>query len=83
VGINESKTSELTVYPNPSNGEIRLEGITLNTYTINVIDMQGNIVYSENNNTKLDLSTLANGLYFLKVFNENETQSINQISLNK
>lgn len=83
LGVDENKTTELSVYPNPSNGEITLDGITLNDYTVNVIDMQGNIVYSVNNKTKLDLSILANGLYFLKVFNENGVFAINQISLNK
>ena len=83
VGIEESENVELTVYPNPSNGEITLEGLNLTEFTVNVIDLQGKIVYSEKNNTKLNLSNLVNGFYILKVLNDNETYAVKQISLNK
>jgi len=70
--------SSFSVYPNPNKG---LFNVTLNSetpvdYTIELMNVQGQIVYSNviNNVTKyvnaIDVSELAKGVYYLKV-NEN------------
>ena len=77
LGVEELDNLSIEVYPNPSNGQIVLditgdsEGLTLE-----VVDMHGKIVYSEVTGAitsslrkAVDLTNLANGMYFLKLDN--------------
>lgn len=88
VGINESSSSlGLSVYPNPGNGMYTLE-MDLNNYdnvTVEAVDLQGKIVYSKdlsnksNNFQVIDLNSVANGIYFLKVNADNNVDVIKVI----
>jgi hypothetical protein len=76
VGIQENESNMISVTPNPNNGRFSLD---INTgfstlVAINVYNAQGVLVYSEtdvkvngNLHKNLDLTTLAKGLYLLKV----------------
>jgi hypothetical protein len=73
TGISSVTGSELTIYPNPSDGEIK---ITVNNYKqysneqIKVMDMTGKIIEKrkvEGTNTILDLSNLKSGIYLIQV----------------
>jgi hypothetical protein len=66
----------LHVYPNPTTGNINIEFSTLakGNATVTVMDVAGRTVVSQNittvegaNNTQLDLSTVAKGIYMLNV----------------
>jgi Secretion system C-terminal sorting domain len=85
TGINEvAKSDELTsvsVYPNPANDflNIRLENNTSEQTTIEVIDIMGNKISEFQFKTacdsvlkKIDISTLPEGMYFLRVNNHNK-----------
>lgn len=77
LGVEELGDLSIDVYPNPSNGQIVLditgdsEGLMLE-----VMDMNGKRVYSESTGEftsglrkTVDLTNLANGMYFLKLDN--------------
>ena len=79
VGVEESGTFEyLNVYPNPANDNITIELQTNNTQTINIelMTITGEIIISENSvasgkfTRSLDISNLAQGIYFLRITNE-------------
>ncbi|MDF9799678.1 hypothetical protein OKW21_004941 [Catalinimonas alkaloidigena] len=67
---------EVNAYPNPSQGEQKVEFTTnLDKVTVRVIDMQGNewVKYPEvntSNTLQLDLSSLKAGIYILQVSSE-------------
>jgi hypothetical protein len=64
-----SSENGLMIYPNPARDFIYLNGLFL-IKQISIIDMTGQVVYSDNNSSKdytLDISTLAQGLYLLKI----------------
>ena len=84
IGIPESSGGDLGVkiYPNPSEGMFTLfiKKASKNI-DLSISDIQGNIVYTENNSTvtgtiskQLDLTGLAKGIYYVKLISENSIQ---------
>ena len=63
------------IQPNPTNGVITLSvnGVSINA-TVNVIDLQGNVVASralEGNSVTFDLSNIAKGIYVMQIISDN------------
>ncbi|MFN3938970.1 MAG: T9SS type A sorting domain-containing protein, partial [Chitinophagales bacterium] len=73
--------TELSVYPNPTSGIIAIEGVNFSGETrVNVTDVTGQTVYQNtltNNSQVIDLSYLANGLYFMSISNGVKREVIN------
>lgn len=74
IGIEQLDPNlETSVYPNPATEfvilsvpEIQIKGMSYSLY-----DMNGKLIISQNlteNNTKIAISELANGIYFIKLF---------------
>ena len=90
VGINQVSQSNpmaLTVWPNPFSNQVNFMVGNLNSKDatlVNVVDMLGRTVlhfnYSNKSELKetLDLSPLSNGVYFIKVSNDNN-QSVHRV----
>lgn len=75
---------EVEVFPNPANSFVQIKSeIKLSSYSL--FNSIGQIV-SENqvagNQTSIDLNSLANGVYFLKLANENQFKTIKLIKSN-
>ena len=63
----------INIYPNPTRGMVTIETTADVAQRIQLISMEGKVLRdmrSVNNQTQLDLSELANGVYFLKVGSE-------------
>jgi hypothetical protein len=72
TGINtvNSENKATKIYPNPTRGMITIETTAEVAQRIQLISMEGKVLrdmQNANNQTQLDLSELANGVYFLKV----------------
>ncbi len=79
TGIKEIATGNgLSIYPNPTNGEINIELLNPKECTISVYDIMGKLVTIVNRpinstaNFRLDLSDQNNGFYLIKVDLQNE-----------
>ncbi len=79
VGVEENKTSKLNIYPNPtsSNLNIILPNSLSSNSNIELRDLSGRIVYSDNNiigqsNIIINTSSIVSGIYFLTVNNNNQ-----------
>jgi hypothetical protein len=85
LGIDDNKDlNQITVYPNPSNGLVTISGLSnLTNYSVEVIDLQGRIVYAGANQDLLNLEQLDNGIYTLRISTEKGLFAVEQISLNK
>ena len=71
-----------TIYPNPSNGLININDENT-ILKIEVINLLGNIIYSESKNNKnltIDLSSYPREIYFIKTYTKN-TVNTNKIIL--
>jgi len=75
TGINNvvSERNEVIVFPNPTRGQVTIETDGNAVQRIQLLSMEGKLLrdmQTANNQVQLDLSELANGVYFLKVGNE-------------
>lgn len=66
VGIDEAAAEALQVYPNPASSVLNIDVQDLNR--VEVIDVNGRVVMAQDNDPLLQVSTLANGVYYLKVY---------------
>ncbi len=73
--VDEVDAVHMTVYPNPASDfiSVRLAGNT--TANIRMYDLQGRKIYESpiNNQSKIDLTGLANGVYFYQIIRGHET----------
>jgi len=74
TAIDNVQADNLKIYPNPTNGQLRVSGDILDGKDRNIIifDVIGQVVFTSqlsnlSPETTIDISRLANGLYFLKV----------------
>ncbi len=83
--------AEMSIYPNPNQGlfNVTFQNLNGQTGTLNVIDMFGKIITTQsvtiNNNeetVKVNLETLANGIYLIQM-QTNEGQLTKRVIINK
>ena len=70
VGIvGAGSACSIQVYPNPTNGQLRIENYEISMGEIEIIDVVGRVVETHCNASLpiIDISHLENGLYFLKI----------------
>ncbi|MGI6320106.1 MAG: T9SS type A sorting domain-containing protein [Bacteroidales bacterium] len=72
TGIFQESKSNFKLYPNPSKEYIYVDGLQNGErYKISIFDNLGRMVYSaktfNENRAKIDVSTLKNGIWFLKI----------------
>jgi len=71
-----SNNTSVKVYPNPNSGSFVVETEDTGVKEIELIDLSGRVVFSENTenqNFKIDIQNLANGVYRLKVSSDKGT----------
>lgn len=68
--------SMLGIYPNPTQGEVSIETASIQQGVLEVLDMQGKMVYTQNvakqEKVLLDLSTFRKGVYLIRLYNNEE-----------
>ncbi|MDG1428743.1 MAG: T9SS type A sorting domain-containing protein [Crocinitomicaceae bacterium] len=71
VGLDEAEDLNYTVYPNPTEDNIKLQGDFDNDATAAIYDQSGRILMNlpVSNGTSIDLSSFNTGMYLLKVTN--------------
>ena len=77
----EESISSLNVYPNPSNGIINIELDSQNSFSVQVNDIVGKLITQTeiNSNTTLDLQNLDAGIYFINIYNDEESRVVKVI----
>lgn len=68
IGVLESSAPQVTVFPNPTTDYLTVQWKNANNIPYAIFNMEGKRVMegSLSDNSQLEVSTLANGLYFLK-----------------
>lgn len=71
VGIKAIRRGDVSIYPNPVNNDLNLQLQSNAVCQINLMDLQGKQLYSQNASKSLVISTLlfTNGLYILECIN--------------
>jgi len=75
TGISEARAEKIQIFPNPTNGQLRVSGYILDGKDIQIYDVVGQVVFSSHLSnlspeTTIDISHLANGMYFVKLKTE-------------
>ncbi len=81
VGINANvaATTGILVYPNPNTGEFTIELNNGSVKNVDVMDLTGRVIVSNtSSNDKVDfnISTLANGIYYVRIQSNNSVEVI-------
>lgn len=66
VGIESANKVEITVYPNPTQGMIRFDGIDF-AENVRLFDESGKVYVNSQNVDWLDVSALSAGMYFIEI----------------
>lgn len=79
TGLTESAGADFSLYPNPTEGNVKLRFSKADSRIIQVLDMQGRQVYqvqSSNRMVDLDLSGLEKGVYFIQLPQSGKTEKV-------
>jgi hypothetical protein len=75
-GIDDHLLNSITIYPNPANDVVNVQCTMSNVQEVEVIDVYGkviNTIHVTDNPTRINVSGLANGMYFVRVTTEEGT----------
>lgn len=80
LSTSDFEMETVVAYPNPTNGSWNISNKNLSSYSINLYDINGKLIYvteniSERNHT-IDASNLKAGIYVAKIISDNNNQSI-------
>jgi hypothetical protein len=72
---------DFQVYPNPTNGQLNLDNLSVKPFTYKIYDFYGSIICDGEANLltskdQIDLSNYANGLYFIRIRGDGEERII-------
>ena len=70
VGIENHLENSIVLFPNPANDVVNVQCTMYNVQSVEVIDVYGksiNIVHITDNPTRINISDLADGMYFVRV----------------
>jgi len=81
VGIEAISKNQVSVFPNPTNGLVKIKGIDNGTYT--VLDINGSIVANGDlkGRSSVDISNQPSGVYFVNVLTARKTSTVKLIKL--
>jgi len=66
LGIPEDKLAEFSVYPNPTTNFITIRSEN-NITKVEICNQLGQIIFSKSHENEIDISSLQNGIYFVKI----------------
>jgi hypothetical protein len=80
IGESEGELSDITIYPNPTNGQLKIDNGQLKIENVGIFDVMGRMCNVETlratslqSTTTLNLSHLPVGIYFIRIITEHET----------
>jgi hypothetical protein len=83
AGINEQSSDAIAIYPNPSNGILKINLKEKKLKTIFVYNMLGDVLFqtnAANNSTfNIDISQASPGIYFVKALSDNGEVIVNMV----
>jgi hypothetical protein len=74
AGLGNNKLSNVSVYPNPAKDVLNIS-TSATQYEIEVVDMLGRVVITENSKPTINISDLTKGVYFVKVTQNGTTNT--------
>ncbi len=82
---NGGQVSGIKLYPNPNNGSFTIESAIEGEKTMDVTDISGRVILSgviKGEKTEVNITTLANGIYYVKLQSEGSVEIIKVVKNN-
>lgn len=73
LSTNESEIKKVSIYPNPTSSEINISITNNEKFSIKIFNVIGELVLSSENEKKIAISNLSNGVYIVKARLANQT----------
>lgn len=73
--INDQELNKIVIEPNPATNTISISNIESKKYSVEIFDMIGNSILKVSNQSTLDISFLASGIYLVNVQQGNQSQT--------
>ncbi|MFQ3326007.1 MAG: hypothetical protein ACJASM_001564 [Salibacteraceae bacterium] len=74
VGVSEISISSISFYPNPTNGIVKIAGLSNEITALRVLNIRGEAIETAlNTENEFDLSEASNGVYFISISTANKT----------
>ncbi|MBL4651728.1 MAG: T9SS type A sorting domain-containing protein [Flavobacteriales bacterium] len=75
AGVSENKVNQISIYPNPTSGIVKIEGVESGIYS--VVDINGRLILNGNltANSSVDITDKPSGVYFIQLVNNNNTST--------
>lgn len=72
------RSKSAKIFPNPSSGNFQISGLNSGVQSIEIINQLGQIIWSGDveNEREISISSIENGLYFVQIKNQTETEII-------
>jgi len=83
-GMDDLHRSDISVYPNPTQGICNLKGLPEEPVTLELRSLRGELVFSQENRAQdamIDLSNLSSGVYYINVKSAKESRMIRLVKL--
>lgn len=78
-----SISSGITIYPNPSSGIFKIQYASLNIQSCSIYNLMGACLFSQqikdSNRINIDLSAQSKGIYFVEIIDENNNHSTKKV----
>lgn len=75
--VDENRILKISVFPNPSNGKLMIEGIEV--VSVRIYNVLGQLVETVQSTNEIDLDTLPNGIYTICIFSADGLVSCKKI----
>jgi predicted esterase len=79
--FNQNITSDnnfVEVFPNPATNQVFIDTDLIN-YEVQVINLNGQVLFSDKNISKIDISEFSEGVYFIRIKNDDKVETIKLI----
>jgi CubicO group peptidase (beta-lactamase class C family) len=73
--INNQERNKIAIGPNPATNTISISNIESEKYSVEIFDMIGNSIIKVSNQSAIDISFLASGIYLVNVRQGNQSQT--------
>jgi hypothetical protein len=75
LNINDLTANGISIYPNPAKDNFTIKGLSTATYRVEIMNLNGSILksVSANGNQTINIASLANNIYILKITNQDGT----------
>jgi CubicO group peptidase (beta-lactamase class C family) len=75
LSATENISKKISIYPNPSHNAIQIANLSNEKYEVKILNLIGKVVLLKSNESTIDISNLARGMYFISVTQDGKNQT--------